>query len=55
MGFCPGRAGDAAGKNHGKSDGEENFGELPVMVGGRGPSDAHFSRTRTRVCARRWL
>ena len=24
------------------------------MVGGRGPSDAHFSRTRTRVGARHW-
>ena len=23
-------------------------------MGGRGPSDARFSRTRTRVCARRW-
>ena len=31
-----------------------NFGELPVTVGGRGPSDAHFSHTRTRVGARRW-
>ena len=38
------------GKNHGRRKGEENFGEFPVMVGGRGPSDAHFSRTRTRVC-----
>ena len=24
--------------------------EFPVMVGGRGPSDAHFSRTYARVC-----
>ena len=39
------------GKNHGRSEGEENFGELPVTVGGRGPSDARFARTRTRVCA----
>ena len=23
-------------KNHGRSEGEENFGEFPVMVGGRG-------------------
>ena len=38
-------------KNHGRSEGEENFGELPVMVGGRGPSNARFSRT----LARRWL
>ena len=43
------------GKNHGRSEGEENFGEFPVTVGGRGPSDARFSRTRMRVCARRWL
>ena len=43
------------GKNHGSSEGEENFGEFPVTVGGRGPSDVRFSRTRTRVCARRWL
>ena len=39
------------GKNRGRSEGEENFGELPVTVGGQGPSDAHFSSTR----ARRWL
>ena len=43
------------GKNRGRSEGEENFGEFPVTVGGRGPSDARFSRTRTRVCARHWL
>ena len=43
------------GKNHGRSEGEENFGEFPVTVGGRGPSDARFSHTRTRVCSRRWL
>ena len=42
------------GKNHGRSEGEENFREFPVTVGGRGPSDAHFSRTRTRVGARHW-
>ena len=42
------------GKNHGRSEGEENFGEFPVTVSGRGLSDAHFCRTRTRVCARRW-
>ena len=41
------------GKNYGRSEGEENFGELPVMVGGRGQSDARFSRTRACVCARR--
>ena len=42
------------GKNHGRSE-EENFVEFPVTVGGRGRSDARFSRTRTRVCVRRWL
>ena len=42
------------GKNHGRSKGEENFREFPVMVGGRGPSDTRFSRTRMRVGARRW-
>ena len=42
-------------KNRGRSEGEENFGEFPVTVGGRGPSDARFSRTRTRVCARRCI
>ena len=39
------------GKNHGRSEGEENFGEFPVTVGGRGPSDAGFlSYTYARVC-----
>ena len=38
-------------KTHGRSEVEENFGELPVTEGGRGPSDARFSRTRVR----RWL
>ena len=41
-------------KNRGRSEGEENFGEFPVMMGGRGPSDMCFSRTRMRVCARHW-
>ena len=41
------------GKNHGRSKGEENIREFSVMVGGRGPSDARFSHTRTRVGARR--
>ena len=40
-------------KNRGRSEGEENFGEFPVTVSGRGPSDACFSRTR-RVGARHW-
>ncbi len=38
------------GKNRGRSEGEENSGKLPVTVGGRGRSDAHFSRTYARVC-----
>ena len=41
-------------KNRGRSEGEENFREFPVTVGGRGPSDARFSHTRTRVGARLW-
>ena len=41
-------------KNRGRSGGEENFGEFPVTVGGRGPSDARSSHTRTHVGARRW-
>ena len=32
-------------KIRGRSEGEENFGEFPVMVGGREPSNARFSRT----------
>ena len=38
------------GKNHGRSEGEENFVEFPVTVGGRGRSDVRFSRTYARVC-----
>ena len=38
------------GKNRGRSEGEENFGELPVTVGGRGPSDARFSCRYAHVC-----
>ena len=41
-------------KNRGRSEGEENIKEFPVTVGGRGPSDACFSRTRMHVCVRRW-
>ena len=51
------------GKNRGRSEGEENFGELPVTVGDRGPSDARFL-VHVRACvwgvgsnwtrARRW-
>ena len=42
------------GKNHGRSEGEENIGGVPGYGGWSGPSDAHFYRTRTRVGARRW-
>ena len=42
------------GKNRGRSEGEENFGEFSVTVDGQGPGYARFSRTGTRVCARRW-
>ena len=42
------------GKNRGRSEGEENIGEFLVTAGGRGPSNAHFSRTRMHVGARRW-
>ena len=37
-------------KNCGRSEGEENIGEFPITVGGRGPSDARFSRMYARVC-----
>ena len=38
-------------KNHYRSKGEENIGEFLVTVGGRGPSDARFSRTyATAAC-----
>ena len=38
------------GKNRGRSEGVENIGESPVTVGGRGPSDARFSRMYACVC-----
>ena len=38
------------GKNCGRSEGEENFGKLPVTVGGQGWSDACFSHTYARMC-----
>ena len=41
------------GKNHGRSEGEENIG-VPGYGGWSGLSDARFSRTRTHVCARHW-
>ena len=42
------------GKNHGRSEGKENIREFPIMVGGQGPSNVRFSRTRTRVGVRCW-
>ena len=42
------------GKHRGRSEGEENFGELPVTVGARGGA-MRVSLVRTRVCARHWL
>ena len=38
------------GKNRGRSEGEENIRGFPVMVGGRGLSDARFSRMYARAC-----
>ena len=38
------------GKNRGRSEGEENIGEFPVTVGGRGPSDVCLSYTHARGC-----
>src|SRR3989337_3041207 len=46
------------GKNHGRSEGKENIGEFPVMVGGRGRAmhgGFRVSPMYARVCARRWL
>ena len=46
------------GKNRGRSEGEENFREFPLTVGGQGLAMhggvARFSHKRTRMCARRW-
>ena len=38
------------GKNHGRSGGEENIGEFPVTVGGRGPSERVSLVPYTRGC-----
>ena len=40
------------GKNRGRSKGEENFGEFPVTVGGRGPSEMRVSLVHVRACVR---
>ena len=37
--------------NRGRSEGEENFGEFPLKMGGRGRA-MRVSLVRTRVCAR---
>ena len=39
-------------KNRGRSEDEENIGEFPVTVGGRGAMCV--SLVRTHVCARCW-
>ena len=39
------------GKNHGRSEGEENFEELPVTVGGRGGA-MRVSLVQVRACVR---
>ena len=39
------------GKNHGRSEGEENFGEFPVTVGGRGRV-MRASLVHIRACVR---
>ena len=39
------------GKNRGRSEGEENFGEFPVTVGGRGRAMC-VSLVNVRACVR---
>jgi hypothetical protein len=42
-------------KNHGRSEGEENFGEFPVTVGGRGRAmhgGLRVSLVDVRACVR---
>ena len=39
------------GKNHGRSEGEENFGEFPVTVGGQGRAMC-VCLVHVRVCVR---
>ena len=36
-------------KNHGRSEGEDNFGDLPVTVGGRGRA-MHVSLVHVHAC-----
>ena len=42
------------GKNHGRSEGEENIGEFPVMMGGRGRA-MHEGLRVSLVHARAWV
>ena len=39
------------GKNRGRSEGEKNFGEFPVMVGGRGRA-MRVALVHVRTCVR---
>ena len=39
------------GKNRGRSEGEENFGEFPITVGGRGRAMCVYL-IHVRVCVR---
>ena len=39
-------------KTRGRSEGEENFGEFPVTVGRRGPSDVCVSLVHVSMCVR---
>ena len=38
------------GKNHGRSEGDENFREFPVTVGGRGQAMLVYLVQYARVC-----
>ena len=38
------------GKNHGRTEGEENIGVFPVTVGGQGRAMRILSYTQTRGC-----
>ena len=40
------------GKNHGRSEGEENFGEFPVTVGVFGGRAMRISLVHVRACVR---
>ena len=42
------------GKNHGRSEGEENIGVFPVMVGGRGRA-MHKGLHVSLIHARTWV